>query len=133
MTGDKVKSDDEDGFTEPHYVWLFQCSNQTALHATTRDPKAGNRPKDACRDGRWTIGSQLVVGPDTMSNTGINIEALKAGIQREGFYLWNVAIEALSDTLRLMRLSKAMHKNYRVKRALLAIWYGSTPGGMCHP
>jgi hypothetical protein len=34
---------------------------------------------------------------------GIDIDALKAGIEKDGFYLWNADMEALPDTLGLMR------------------------------
>lgn len=90
-------------FIELRYVWLFQCSNRMALCAATLDRTAKNLPREVCRDGKWSMSGQLVVGPDTTSSTGIDIEALKAGIQTDGFYLWNADAEPLSDTLRLMR------------------------------
>jgi hypothetical protein len=90
-------------FIEPRYVWLFQCSSRMALHAATLDRTAKNLPRKVCRDGKWTVSGQLVVGPDTTSITGIDIEAFKAGIQADGFYLWNADLEPLSDALRLMR------------------------------
>jgi hypothetical protein len=62
-------------FIEPRYIWL----------------------------GKWTVSGQLVVEPDTMSSTGIDIEALKIGIQTDGFYLWNADGEPLPDGLQLMR------------------------------
>jgi hypothetical protein len=34
---------------------------------------------------------------------GIDMVSLKAGIQKDGFYLWNAEMEPLPDTLRLMR------------------------------
>ena len=90
-------------FTEPRYVWLFQCSNRIALHAATLDQTAWNLPKKVCRDDKWTLIGQLVVGPDTKTSAGIDIEAVKAGIESDGFYLWNADMEPLPDTLRLMR------------------------------
>lgn len=103
MTVGADKSSGTSLFTEPRYVWLFQCSNRMALHAATLDRTAKSLPANICRDGKWTMSGQLVVGPDTASSTGIGIEALKAGIQADGFYMWNADSEPLPDTLRLMR------------------------------
>jgi hypothetical protein len=97
MTGNK------NVFSAPRYVWLFQCSNRIALHAATLDRSARNLPKDVCRDGKWTMSGQLVVGPDTTSSTGIDTLSLKAGIQKDGYYLWNADAGPLPDTLQLMR------------------------------
>lgn len=90
-------------FTEPRYVWVFQCSTQAVLHAATLDRTARNLPKKACRVGEWTLNGQLVVGPQNAPMAGIDIDALKAGIENDGFYLWNAAMEPSPDTLRLMR------------------------------
>ena len=79
MTDNKVKPADTNVFAEPRYVWLFRCSNRIALHAATLDRKAGNLPEDVCRNFKWTISGQLVVGPDTTSSIGVDIDALKAG------------------------------------------------------
>jgi hypothetical protein len=103
MTSRTDKSSGTSPFSEPRYVWLFQCSNRIALHAATLDRSAGNLPKDVCRGGKWTLSGQLVVRPETKSDTGIDIEALKAGILAGGFYLWNADSEPPPDTLRLMR------------------------------
>jgi hypothetical protein len=98
MTRDKDKSTSP--LIEPRYVWLFLCSNRIALHTATIDRTAKNLPTEACRDGKWIVSGQLVVGP---GSAGIDIEALKVGIQADGFYLWNADAEPLSDMLRLMR------------------------------
>ena len=103
MTGNSERAASTDVFTEPRYVWLFQCSNRTALHAATLDAKAGNLPKDVCRDGKWMMNGQLVVGPHTTRGTGIDIVALRTGIGNDGYYLWDADAEPLPDTLRLMR------------------------------
>jgi hypothetical protein len=103
MTSNKVKLTDNDVFSELRYVWLFQCSNRTALHAATLNRKAGNLPKDVCRDGKWTLSGQLIVGPKTEDSAGINVDALKAAVQNDGYYLWSAESEPLPTTLRLMR------------------------------
>lgn len=90
-------------FTGLRYVWLFQCSTRTALHAATLDRTAGDLPTAVCRDGKWNLTGQLLIGEDTKSTAGIDIVALKSGIQTDGFYLWNADMEPLPDSLRLMR------------------------------
>jgi hypothetical protein len=76
-------------FTEPRYVWLFQCSDRLVLNAATLDRRGRNLPKTICQNSSWTVSGQLIVGPGTSSSAGINLEALKAGIEKDGFYLWN--------------------------------------------
>jgi hypothetical protein len=76
-------------FTEPRYVWLFQCSGRPVFHAATLDRRGRNLPKTICQNSSWTVSGQLIVGPGTSSSAGINLEALKAGIEKDGFYLWN--------------------------------------------
>ena len=90
-------------FTEPRYVWLFQCSNRIVVHVATLDRTASNLPSAVCRDGKWDLIGQLVIGPETKSSAGIDIVALKSGVQADGFYLWNADIEPPTDDLRLMR------------------------------
>jgi hypothetical protein len=92
-----------DVFTELRYVWLFHCSNRPGLHAATLDRRGQNVPKCICQSGTWKASGQLIVGPDSGSRAATNIEALKAGIIKDGFYLWTVDAEPLPDTLRLMR------------------------------
>jgi hypothetical protein len=92
-----------DVFAEPRYVWVFQCSNRLAIHVATLDRSGPNLSKDLCRDGVWTLTGQLVVGPKNHPSVGIDIDAVKAGIEQDGFYLWNADVEPLPDTLRLMR------------------------------
>ena len=103
MTGRKKTLTGTSEFGEPHYVWLFQCSNRIFLHAATLDRTAKNLPMDVCREGKWNLIGQLVVGTDTQSSAGIDIITLKAGIQKDGFYLWNADMEPLPDSLRPMR------------------------------
>jgi hypothetical protein len=103
MTGNSVRPTDKDVFSELRYVWLFQCSCRTALHAATFDRTAGNLPSDVCRDGKWTMNGQLVVGPHTTSSIGIDLASLKAGIEKDGFYLWSADWEPQPDTLRSIR------------------------------
>jgi hypothetical protein len=93
----------KDVFVEPRYVWVFQCSNQLALHAATIDRRGPKLPKDLCRGGAWTLTGQLIVGPENQPSVGIDMDALKAGIGKDGFYLWNADMEPLPDTLRPMR------------------------------
>ena len=92
-----------DVFAEFRYVWVFQCSDRLALHAATLDRSGPNLPKDPCGGGAWTLTGQLIVGPENRPSVGIDIGALKAGIAKDGFYLWNANMEPLPDTLRLMR------------------------------
>jgi len=90
-------------FAETRYVWIFRCSTRLALHAATLDRRARNLPKGLCQGGAWTVNGQLVVGPDTRAGVGFDINALRAGIEREGYYLWNADMEPAPNPLRLMR------------------------------
>jgi hypothetical protein len=92
-----------DVFAEPRYVWVFLCSHRITLHAATLDRNGRNLPKDLCPGGAWTLSGQLVVGPNQSSRPGIDIVALKIGIEQNGWYLWSTEIEPPPDTLRLMR------------------------------
>jgi hypothetical protein len=92
-----------DVFAEPRYVWVFRSSRQITLHAATLDQKGRNLPKDLCSGSAWALIGQLVVGPDKNSRLGVDIEALKIGIEQNSFYLWSTATEPPPDTLRLMR------------------------------
>ena len=111
MTSRKLKAGDKDlsisgtldVFAESRYVWVFQCSERLALHAATLDRSGPNLPNDPCGGGAWTLTGQLIVGPENRPSVGIDIGALKAGITKNGFYLWNADMEPLPDTLRLMR------------------------------
>jgi hypothetical protein len=90
-------------FAEQHYVWVFQCSHRVTLHAATLDRKGRNLPKGLCSGGTWALSGQMVVGPDQSSRPGIDIVALKIGIQQNGFYLWSTELEPPPNTLRLIR------------------------------
>lgn len=90
-------------FDTHRYVWLFQCSRQTAIHAAALNQTTRNLPRTVCQDGRWVLNGQLVIGPDTGEIIGIDITALKAGIEKDGFYMWNADFEPLPNTLKLMR------------------------------
>jgi hypothetical protein len=82
---------------------MFQCSTRLALHATTLDHRARNLPKNVCHGGEWTLTGQLIVGPQNAPMIGIDVQALIAGIEKDGHYLWNADMEPLRDKLRLMR------------------------------
>lgn len=90
-------------FAEPRYVWVFQCSTRLALHAATLDRRTRNLPKTICQSGEWTLSGQLIVGPQNAPMAGIDVEALIAGIEKDGYYLWNADTEPPPDTLWLMR------------------------------
>jgi len=51
----------------------------------------------------WTVSGRLIVGPGRWSSVAVDIEALKSGIEKDGFYLWSADAEPPSDTLRLIR------------------------------
>jgi hypothetical protein len=76
-------------FKEPRYVWLFQCSTRPALRAATLDPRGRNLPKRMCQGGTWTVSGQFIVEACKMSSVTVDIEALTAGIEKDGFFLWN--------------------------------------------
>lgn len=84
-------------------MWLFQCSHRTALHAATLDKLGSNLPKDACVGGAWCSVGQLIVGPKRDRHIGLDLAALKAGIEQDGFYLWRAEFGAFVDSLKLMR------------------------------
>ena len=90
-------------FVEPRYVWVFQCSTRLGLHAATLDRSARNLPKNVCRSGKWIVNGQPIVGPQNAPMAGIDVEALIAGIEAEGYNLWNAEAEPLPDDMRLMR------------------------------
>jgi hypothetical protein len=90
-------------FAELRYVWLFQCSLRTALHAATLDKLGSNLPRHACTGGIWSCVGQLIVGPKHDRCIAVDIAALKAGIEQDGFYLWSAETEAPAVSLTLMR------------------------------
>lgn len=90
-------------FAQLRYVWLFQCSHRTALHAATLDKLGRNLPEHACTGGTWNCVGQLIVGPKRHRHIGVNTAALKAGIEQEGFFLWIAEIETPPGSLTLMR------------------------------
>jgi hypothetical protein len=45
----------------------------------------------------------LTVGSDQSSRPGIDITALKIGIEQDGFYLWSTEMEPPPEPLRPMR------------------------------
>jgi hypothetical protein len=92
-----------DVFAEPCYVWLFQCLSKPALHAASLSRGGEGIPRDVCRGGKWVTAGQLIVGPDANHSVGIDIQALKAGIKQDGFYLWTADAEPWPDNLILMR------------------------------
>ena len=87
-------------FREPRYVWLFQCSNRLALHAATLDPRGRNLPKSICQGGTWSVSGQLIVGARSKGSLAVDIEALRSGIEMDGFFLWNAEPMSQRDTLR---------------------------------
>jgi hypothetical protein len=73
------------------------------LHAATLDQMGQNLPTNACQGGIWTVIGQLTVGSDQGSRPGIDIAALKIGIEQDGFYLWSTEMEPSPEPLRPMR------------------------------
>jgi hypothetical protein len=90
-------------FAESRYVSVFQCSHRMTLHAATLDGEGRNLPTNPSQGGKWTMSRQIVVGPDQANRPGIDMVALKAGIEQNGFYLWNTEMEPAPEPLRLMR------------------------------
>jgi hypothetical protein len=90
-------------FAEPRYVWIFQCSRRATLRAATLDRRGRNLPTNLCQGGTWTVSGQLTVGSDQSSRPGIDITALKIGIEQDGFYLWSTEMEPPPEPLRPMR------------------------------
>ena len=90
-------------FAQPRYVWVFQCSARLALHAATLDRTARTLPKNVCQRAEWIMNGQLVVGPRNAPMAGIDVDALIAGFEKDGYYLWNAEAEPLPDDLCLMR------------------------------
>jgi hypothetical protein len=84
-------------------VSLFRCANRPALHADTLDSSGGKLPTRPDQDGPWTEIGQLTVGPDDTARTGIDITAIKTGIEADGIYLWNSDPDNPQSPLRLMR------------------------------
>lgn len=91
-------------FTSPRNVWVFQCEKRLALHAASLDQTGESVPSTACRDGRWILIGQMTVGPDDGPRIGVDVVALKTGIQNDGFYLWNADEEPWPPNVRLIRL-----------------------------
>src|SRR4051794_35392861 len=91
-------------FAEPRFVWVFQCSSRPALHAATLDRTGRTLPSALCAGGgAWNpSGGQMVVGPTDRSSLAVDVQALKTGIAKNGYYLWNVDAERLSERLRLI-------------------------------
>ena len=90
-------------FAQPQYVWILHCSKHPSLHAATLDRRARNLPETVCLDGKWIISGQLIVGPTNHPVPGMDVVALKAAIEQDGYYLWNADFEPLPDDLLLMR------------------------------
>jgi hypothetical protein len=93
----------KDTFARARHVWLFRCANRPALHAATLDSHGRNLPARVDQDGPWMLIGQLVVGPENTAHAGLDITAIKAGIEVDGVYLWNADLEIPQAQLRLMR------------------------------
>jgi hypothetical protein len=103
---DAIKGPQPNGagvFVESRYVWVFQCSTRLALHAATLDRNARNVPQSICHEGEWVLNGQLIVGPQNAPMAGIDIEALKVGIEEDGYYVWSADTESPLGLLQLMR------------------------------
>jgi hypothetical protein len=81
---------------------VFQCSRRPALHAATLDGDGLNLPKHRCPSGDWIRTGQLIVRAKRDSFIGTEINTLKAGIEQDGYYLWNADAEVLLIMPRLM-------------------------------
>jgi hypothetical protein len=90
-------------FAELRYVWIFRCPGRPALHVATLDRRAERLPARVCKDENWVLSGQLIIGPLSDDSVGVDITALKAGIEQDGFYMWSADAAPLSTTLRLMR------------------------------
>jgi hypothetical protein len=66
-------------------VWLFRCANRPTLHGDTLDSSGGKLPTRPDQDGPWTQIGQLTVGPDDTARTGIDITAIKTGIEADAY------------------------------------------------
>lgn len=91
-------------FAEDRYVYQFTNRSRMSLHAATLDRRGKNLPQSGGDLKEWVLTGQLVVGPIVRPSLGIDISALKVGIEQDGFYMWNADYEEVTGS-RLLPLN----------------------------
>jgi hypothetical protein len=75
-------------------IYLFQCSNNQRRYGATPDKAGTNLPAQACPGGRWTQHSQTILGLGSapQPRIGLDENELRAGLSKQGYYLWDANI-----------------------------------------
>jgi hypothetical protein len=80
-------------FSQPT-IYLFQCSNNQRRYGATPDKAGTNLPALGCPGGKWTPHSQTILAPTPQSRISLDENELRAGLSKQGFYLWDSNITA---------------------------------------
>jgi hypothetical protein len=74
-------------------IYLFRCSNNQRRYGATDDKAGTNLPALGCAGGKWTPHSQMILGLASQPRISLDEKELRAGLSKQGYYLWDANID----------------------------------------